>query len=68
MNSQTMFGRDEEAFAEAMGRELERLADASHLAPSEDFAERKDIETADKPREEHDRRHHEQDVESVPPA
>jgi hypothetical protein len=36
--------------------------------PSEDFAERKDIETADKPREEHDRRHHEQDVESVPPA
>jgi hypothetical protein len=36
--------------------------------PSEDFAERKDIETADKPREEHDRRHHERDVESVPPA
>jgi hypothetical protein len=36
--------------------------------PSEDFAERKDIETADEPKDQHDRRHHTRDVESVPPA
>jgi hypothetical protein len=36
--------------------------------PSEDFAERRDIETADEPKEQHDRRHHARDVESVPPA
>ena len=36
--------------------------------PSEDFAERKDIETADEPKDQHDRRHHARDVESVPPA
>ena len=35
--------------------------------PSEDFAERRDVETADEPAEEHDRRHHEprRDVEST---
>jgi hypothetical protein len=34
--------------------------------PSEDFAERRDVETADEPGEEHDRRHHDprRDVES----
>jgi hypothetical protein len=36
--------------------------------PSEDFAEREDIETADEPKEQHDRRHHARDVETVPPA
>jgi hypothetical protein len=36
--------------------------------PSEDFAERRDIETADEPKEQHDRRRHARDVESVPPA
>ena len=36
--------------------------------PSEDFAERRDIETADEPKEQHDRRQHARDVESVPPA
>ena len=29
--------------------------------PSEDFAERRDIETADEPAHEHDRRHHDRD-------
>jgi hypothetical protein len=34
--------------------------------PSEDFAERRDIQTADEPAEEHERRHHDprRDVES----
>jgi hypothetical protein len=39
--------------------------------PSEDFAERQDIETADEPEEQHNRRHHARDaadVESVRPA
>ena len=39
--------------------------------PSEDFAERRDIETADEPEEQHDRRHHARDaadVESGRPA
>ena len=36
--------------------------------PSEDFAERRDVETADEPEEQHDRRRHARDVESVPPA
>jgi hypothetical protein len=36
--------------------------------PSEDFAERRDIETADEPKEQHDRRHHAREMESVPPA
>ena len=30
---------------------------------SEDFSRRRDIETADEPAEEHDRRHHDQDAE-----
>jgi hypothetical protein len=34
--------------------------------PSEDFAERRDIETADEPKEQHDQRHHARDVKSVP--
>jgi hypothetical protein len=34
--------------------------------PSEDFAERRDIETADEPREQHDRRHHARDMEGPP--
>ena len=41
MSGQTMFARDEDAFAEAMGRELDALAEHSvHLAPTEDFADR----------------------------
>jgi uncharacterized membrane protein YgcG len=40
MSGTTMFQRDEQAFAEAMGRELERLAGASTLMPTEDFADR----------------------------
>jgi hypothetical protein len=35
---------------------------------SEDFGGRKDIETADEPVEEHDRRHHGRDVESRRPT
>lgn len=41
------------------------------VEPSEDFAERRDIETADEPTGEHDRRHHDRagaDVESTKPA
>jgi uncharacterized membrane protein YgcG len=40
MSGTTMFQRDEAAFAEAMARELERLAGASNLMPTEDFADR----------------------------
>ena len=39
--------------------------------PSEDFAERQDIETANEPAEQHDRRHHnrgDRDVESSQPV
>jgi hypothetical protein len=42
-------GRDEAA----------RPEDAGTVARSEDFGGRRDIETADEPVEEHDRRHHE---------
>jgi hypothetical protein len=35
---------------------------------SEDFGRRRDIETADEPVEEHDRRHHDQDAEVGRPA
>jgi hypothetical protein len=41
------------------------------VEPSEDFAERRDIETADEPTGEHDRRHHDRagaDVESTKPV
>jgi hypothetical protein len=35
---------------------------------SEDFGRRRDIETADEPAEEHDRRHHDEDAEVGRPA
>jgi hypothetical protein len=38
-------------------------ADRQPPARSEDFGGRRDIETADQPAEEHDRRHHDRDAE-----
>ena len=45
------------------GRPPDRLSDAVTRSnpPTEDFGARPDIETADEPVEEHDRRHHDRD-------
>ncbi len=51
------------------GAELKRAPRPNE--PSEDFAERRDIETADEPAGAHDRRHHDRDdtgVESSRPV
>jgi hypothetical protein len=42
--------------------------DAPAVERSEDFGKRRDIETADEPTEEHDRRHHDEDAEVGRPA
>jgi hypothetical protein len=51
------------------GASARKTAEARRSEPSEDFAQR-DIETADEPAEQHDRRHHDhggRDVESSQP-
>ena len=49
MSGRTLFAREEEAMAEAMGRELEALASHSNLGPTDDFTDRVMISIAAEP-------------------